>query len=63
MSGHTVTIRVPLLKRQEHHLNALTGKFYLRLFYPFPYCYFLVQLFNVEVAGFEPTCNQATVSA
>lgn len=25
MSGHTVTIRVLLLKRQEHHLNALAG--------------------------------------
>lgn len=27
MSGHTVTIRVLLLKRQEHHLNALAGNF------------------------------------
>jgi hypothetical protein len=27
MSGHTVTIRVLLLKRQEHHLNALAGDF------------------------------------
>ena len=29
LSGHTVTIRVLLLKRQEHHLNALTGKKFL----------------------------------
>lgn len=27
MSGHTVTIRILLLKRQEHHLNALAGDF------------------------------------
>jgi hypothetical protein len=54
MSGHTVTIRVLLLKRQEHHLNALAGNFPAFLSKSIT---FLFHLF-VEVAGIEPTCNQ-----
>ena len=53
MSGHTVTIRVLLLKRQEHHLNALAG--YVPAFLSKS---IILQLhFSVEVAGIEPTCN------
>lgn len=54
MSGHTVTIRVLLLKRQEHHLNALAGKCPAFL----SMSIYIAINFLVEVAGVEPTCNQ-----
>ena len=53
-SGHTVTIRVLLLKRQEHHLNALAGDFPAFL----SKSIIFISTSFVEVAGFEPTCNQ-----
>ena len=54
MSGHTVTIRVLLLKRQEHHLNALAGNCPAFL----SMSIYIATKFFVEVAGVEPTCNQ-----
>src|SRR5688572_18976601 len=54
MSGHTVTIRVLPVKSGKHHLNALAGDFptFLSKSIRFTIISF------VEVAGFEPTCNQ-----